>query len=249
MRRVVSAGIGLLALLAAPASAADMAVKAGPVFAPKFSWTGCYGGAFAGGAATQRDTVVTDLDGYNAVGSFGYQLDHSFIVGGLLGCNYQTGIWVFGIEGEAAYMSQRGTALDPASPGDTFASATIGDYYAVVAGRFGWAFDRLLFYVKGGAAFTEARVSISDSVINGNGIISATGGSSFVTWAAGGGLEHAFTGNWTGWTIRGEYLFIDTRRDIVSCGAVVGAATFCWSHELPGTHTAKVGLQCYFGKR
>ena len=40
--------IGILAFAASPAFAADMPLKAAPVYAPAFSWTGYYIGASAG---------------------------------------------------------------------------------------------------------------------------------------------------------------------------------------------------------
>jgi outer membrane immunogenic protein len=83
-----------------------------------------------------------------------------------LGCNYQQvgSPFVFGIEGEAGYMKLEGSAFDPlinstlpvttvrATP-DVLGSAKIGDWYGMITGRVGYAWDGTLIYIKGGAAF------------------------------------------------------------------------------------------------
>ena len=65
-------------------------------------------------------------------------------------------------------------------------------------------------------------------------------------WTAGGGLEFALGQNWS---IKGEYMYIDTRDTFAVCGAGAGTAagsTFCWNHNTPGIHTAKVGVNYRF---
>ena len=49
MKKLALAAAAIFALFAGPASAADMAVKARPVVAPVFSWTGFYAGLNAVG--------------------------------------------------------------------------------------------------------------------------------------------------------------------------------------------------------
>ena len=60
MRRVLGL-VGATLLLAGPALAADLAVKAPralPPGGPVFSWTGCYVGGFVGGASgNQRERI------------------------------------------------------------------------------------------------------------------------------------------------------------------------------------------------
>lgn len=254
MKRSLIIGAGLLALMAVPAAAADIGVRAprvAPVVAPAFSWTGCYLGGYVGGAFAARDVTVRDLNGYNyglvAGPAFGYDLDSSVIGGGTIGCNLQTGQFVFGVEGEGGYMSLRGSRADPNSPFlplDTISSTRIGDWYAMATGRVGVAFDRTLLYFKGGAAFVDHEVRVVDAVaLNGNAI-TAVGGETRFGWTVGGGIEYAFANNWT---IKGEYMFIGLKHTENACGvAAVGGGTFCWSHDLPGIHTAKIGINYLF---
>jgi len=54
-RSSIAVAAPLLLLLATPVSAADLSVKAVPTHTPAFSWTGCYLGLNAGGAASGTD--------------------------------------------------------------------------------------------------------------------------------------------------------------------------------------------------
>jgi outer membrane immunogenic protein len=68
---------------------------------------------------------------------------------------------VLGLEGEFGYLKLRGEAFDPntlrgtQTIPDVLGSATVGNWYGMVTGRLGYAFDRVLLYVKGGAAFVR----------------------------------------------------------------------------------------------
>jgi outer membrane immunogenic protein len=160
-----------LALPAGAADLGRMPTKA-PVMAPPpppFTWTGCYIGGFVGGAFTQDDVIVTDLGnaifpsfsggitapGVAGVHAFAVPLDDSSVIaGGTLGCNWQFAgsPFVIGIEGEGGYLKLDGAAFDPfLGPGVTIAApfvpdvlgaARVGDWYAMVTGRLGYAFDR-----------------------------------------------------------------------------------------------------------
>ena len=254
MRRYFIVALGLVAMSSAPATAADLSVpRALPVMAappPPFSWTGCYLGGYVGGGWGSRDVTATDLNGYNGSDVWGYKLSPSFIGGGTLGCNYQTGQFVFGLEGEGGYLSLRGSALDPLSPFvplDTTSSTRIGDWYAMATGRIGTTWDSALFYVKGGAAFVNTQVSVIDPVLQpvlGNTISATSTAQVRTTWTIGGGIEYAFAPNWS---VKGEYMFIGLSQSETVCGvAALNAGRYCWSHEERGIHTAKIGLNYLF---
>src|SRR5262249_9633544 len=150
-------------------------------------------------------------------------LDPSVIGGGTLGCNWQPvgSAFVLGVEGEGGYMKLKGSAFDPLiSPTltvaafrgtpDVLGSAHAGDWYAMATGRLGYAFDHVLVYVKGGAAFVPISTSVHDNCLNtaagcGNWIISTSASDTITTGTIGGGLEWAFRPNWS---IKAEYMFI-----------------------------------------
>lgn len=265
-------GGALILGLATSASAADMAVKARPVAAPvAYNWSGCYLGGYVGGATQSRDVHATDPIStggtfpagtfYNAPnataangGLFNYGVGSSVIGGGTLGCNWQgASPWVVGIEGEGGYMSLRGSAVDPYSVvalgSDTVASTKIGDWYAAVTGRIGYAWDRVLVYGKGGVGFANISSSIIDSCNTGacgGGLLNTNGSSNQAFWVAGGGIEYAFNPNWS---VKGEYLFLGIDKTYAVCGpgaATAAGSTFCSNHNIEGIHTFKLGVNYHF---
>ena len=151
--------------------------------------------------------------------SWSADLDSTFIGGGTLGCNWQPvgSPFVLGLEGEGGYMHLSGQAFDPRTivstqtTPDVLGSAKVGDWYGMITGRLGYAWDRTLLYVKGGAAFVPTQASVVDQCQNtaagcGNWLIATSGSDTATTWTVGGGVEWAFWGNWTA---KFEYLYID----------------------------------------
>ena len=66
--------------------------------APQFSWTGCYVGGNAGyGMASRNWNAVATTPTTAAVSQ--HTSGGGFVGGGQLGCDYQAGNWVVGIEG------------------------------------------------------------------------------------------------------------------------------------------------------
>src|ERR1043166_8852467 len=93
--------------------AADIAVKA-PRPAPiVYTLTGCYVGVNAGGAWGRSDrsarlSTIGNLNGQAVQDAQNYRFEPSgFTGGGQLGCNYQTGNFVFGVEGDVDYLGLR----------------------------------------------------------------------------------------------------------------------------------------------
>ncbi|RAI43307.1 outer membrane protein [Rhodoplanes roseus] len=224
------------------ATAADMRmpVKAPPVVAPVFSWTGCYVGGFVGGAWNADDTVVADRNGLTSFGphSWGYKTDSSFIGGGTVGCNWQPvgSPFVLGLEGEVGYMSIEGSGYDPLSGSFLYSSTKVGDWYGIIAGRLGYSFDRAMIYVKGGVAFVDVENTISHP------LFVASTSETKATWTVGGGIEWAFDMNWS---IKAEYMYIGLD-NTQSVYAPIGSG-YNWDHDNSGIHTAKIGLNYRFG--
>jgi outer membrane immunogenic protein len=199
--------------------------------------------------------------------SWSSDLDASFIGGGTLGCNWQFAgsAFVVGFEGEGGYMRLRGDAFDPntlvstQTTLDVLGNAKVGDWYAMVTGRLGYAvWDRTLIYVKGGAAFVPTRASVVDTCQNttigcGNWLVSTSGSNTVTTWTVGGGIEWAFA---TNWSVKAEYMFIALNSDngFQSCGTVttpsgapLAGGPFCFNNKFGDIHTAKIGLNYRFG--
>jgi outer membrane immunogenic protein len=129
---------------------------------------------------------------------------------------------------------------------DTLGSSRIGDWDGVIAGRVGFAADRFLIYAKGGAAFLRARASVIDTCTLapcGPATVAAFGSSSNSSWAAGGGIEYAWTNNVS---IKAEYLFLGVRRDFLVSGPNSVGTISNWNEHLRGVSTAKLGLNYKF---
>ena len=107
MKKLLLATVALMALgVVAPASAADMPVKAAPPppVAPIYNWTGFYIGAHVGGAWTDTDWFYACSARNLLIPPCGLaQGGHSassWLAGGQVGFNYQVGRFVWGIEAD-----------------------------------------------------------------------------------------------------------------------------------------------------
>ena len=224
------------------ASAADMAVKAAPLAPAPFSWTGFYVGANVGGAWTPDNggsdfgplfppfivlapqaAIPTLIPGQLDVLTGGGR-QSGVIGGGQVGANWQVNQFVLGVEADAVgsgLNGGRGTATRSFGPPILLATVnqtvTVDfgrmDWMASIRGRAGFAVDRALFYVTGGAAVTEIGGSTT-TVVNGPGIAIPAGTFAATTagpgtrwgWTVGGGIEWAFNQNWS---VAGEYRHTD----------------------------------------
>lgn len=197
MRRVLFTALSFIAITATTALAADlprgMPPTKAPAFVPGFSWTGFYAG-INGGYGFGRsswDGVSTDTD------------VNGGLVGLTVGYNWQTGPWVFGLEGDIDWTHLRGSFTNAACPAGC---ETRNNWLGTARGRIGYAFDRVMPYVTGGAAFgdVEARPNLFGGVSDTN-----------VGWTAGGGIEAAVFSNLTA---KLEYLYVD----LGSLGCTIG---------------------------
>ena len=241
----------------AAATAADLPTKAPS--APAFSWTGCYVGVNGGGGASGSNFTssvgpgnhlgVADAVTVGATGT-GSGNDSNFLAGGQVGCNWQSGTMVYGIEADADYFSSNPTFNDGTgtlSTGDTFAvgQSLTTDYLATVRPRVGVAADRSLFYVTGGVAFTRVSYvqTYADTLNAGAG--TATGGQSMIGWTVGTGWEYAWTDHFT---TKVEYLFAEFPTT-VGAGRIVD--TVAGANPLSGSadlviQTVRLGLNYKF---
>jgi outer membrane immunogenic protein len=189
-----------LSLLSAWAFAADLGVplKAPPEPAP-FAWTGCYGGANAGGGWGQKD--LTDSAGF--LGGLGGPSSASlningYMLGGQLGCDYQLASgWVLGVEGYAAGGKIGGSAVAPVT-GDNATFSDTTNLLSSGTGRIGYAYGRWLPYVKGGVAWASDNYTVADVL----GAYNATASEDRFGWTVGAGIEWALS---TDWSIKLEY--------------------------------------------
>ena len=242
LRRLLFCSAASVALCAAaPALGADlrrMPVKAPVMAAPAyFSWNGFYIGGNVGYGFGENDVETEGQVAANVANVVGgarparVRLEPNGFTGGLqLGYNFQVaGGWVFGFETDINYTDFRDevtvitTGLAPGlapNLNNTFRQEL--EFLGTVRGRVGYAFDRTLFYVTGGLAYGGVNNSVDFTGANG-APLQFTGSQRDIRvgYAVGGGIEHAFTPNWS---VKLEYLYYDLgREDAVNVAVIPGS--------------------------
>lgn len=169
-----------------------------------FTWQGFY--ADFNGGYGWADSRLSGATGTSTVHPAGALLGSGF------GYNLQSGNMVYGVEGDADYSWMRDTnaAIAPC------ASCVARNHdLATVRGRVGYAWDRWLPYITGGAAIGDIQIS------------TPAGGSQAtnkVGWTVGGGMEYAFSDS--KWSTKLEYLYVNLGSatcDTAHCGASTNA--------------------------
>jgi len=176
--RLLPLGAAVLATVVATAtaSAADLG---GAPYPPPYAervdsrpaiWTGAYLGINGGGSwGTAREVGGDRVD----------------VSGGLLGVhggyNYQTGMLVLGLEGDADWANGNGSTT---LAGGTLLQSDL-NFLGSVRGRVGLALNRVLFYGTAGVAFNSLDLQVNQVSVS----QSNTG------WVAGGGVEFKLNPN------------------------------------------------------
>jgi outer membrane immunogenic protein len=253
------AAAGASALLVVSASgaarAADLPMKAAPVPAPVYSWTGFYVGLNAGYGLAEdpfsqtitEPGVVTESSSINS-----RVTPNGAIAGGQVGYNYQSDHVVYGVEGDFQWSGQRDTAgcgLECITGGGI--AATLGSaaqnikWFGTARGRLGWADNGWLLYVTGGGAWAgvDATTAISET---GAGLpaFAQSGTTSFTRagWVVGGGAEVRISGPWSA---KFEYLYMDLGgiSDTLTVTALgVGATAALTTNSEIHDHIIRVGV-------
>jgi outer membrane immunogenic protein len=203
------ASASILALSSVAVSAADLPMKAPPYIAPipVFSWTGCYVGAHVGGGSMHDSFSALDasFDGESSKTGTGT----GAVAGGQIGCNYQDGNAVFGIEGEGYWSSLKNNSgfVSSFEGLDVFTGQTKNKSDFDIAARFGIAFDRTMVYGKAGWVWGQFDFFGTDQCCSvGSTVFSSAGSATLNGLLLGVGVEHALTRNWT---VKLEYNFLD----------------------------------------
>ena len=237
MRRFQCALLAAVALIGftSIASAADMAVKARPMApAPAaLTWTGCYIGAHIGGARGHDNWTTI-------AGPFAEHDISGFIGGGQIGCNYQTGALVLGVEGELSGASVTGSSTEFNFGGaQNWRSETKLDFLASATARAGYAWNSLLLYGKGGVAWTTDHFNEINVVFPAVNTFAPT--DHRTGWTAGVGLEYMFARNWS---VKAEYAYYDFgKKENIFRDAAGGTFDNFIQQTL---HTVKVGVNLHF---
>jgi outer membrane immunogenic protein len=204
MKKFLLAAVGLVALgMAAPASAADLPAKVytkapAVVPIPIYDWSGFYIGGNAGYGWSNRCIDVTAINGVGFVDAEGCRSSGGGVVGGQIGYRWQVTNWVFGLEAQGDWANLRNSnrSLFFTSPvtglADTWTTKT--NSLGLFTGQVGYAWNNVLWYVKGGAAVANQNWTLFDSTTS-VGIVTANR----TRWGGtvGTGIEYGFAPNWS----------------------------------------------------
>src|ERR1700753_3081774 len=228
MKKILVAAVGLLALGAAPAFAADLPVKAKPVpVMPVWNWSGFYIGMNGGGAQTHDCMNINSVLGVAVNVNEGCHDASGGVIGGQVGYRWQWApSWVFGVEAQGDWAGLKGQSTSLATaPFALFSNQTKVDALGLFTGQIGysfngWATNSMLVYVKGGAAVVDDRY---------NGIFPAVRGVGFDTtheprWGGtvGAGIEFGLAPNWSV-AIEYDHLFMGSNNNTFNLVAPFGS--------------------------
>jgi opacity protein-like surface antigen len=228
-----------------PARAADMApipVAPIPIVLP-FDWEGFYVGAHTGTATEDVSFTQTNVSWYGltipASGTTSVNTGESGtlratnVIGGLqAGYNWVLpGPYLFGLEADISGTDISSTVLTnpPGNPAavaqwndkvNTFGTARArlgyiaGPWLFYATGGFGWEYDKLTrtqltapFTLTPGILFVDTRAMPAGAAVTASHLRAG--------WTAGAGVEWAFARTWT---VKLEYLHIDTQSELLSSG-------------------------------
>lgn len=223
MKKLLLGIAGVIALVA-PASAADLAArpyaKAPAMIAAVYDWSGFYIGANGGWGSSRKcwdnvtgaGVLIANEGCHNATGG---------VAGGQIGYRWQTGAFVFGVDGQGDWANLKGRNVSLSTPAATNDSRI--NAFGLLTGQIGYAFDNVLLYVKGGGAITDDSFR---SVATGTNVL-ATNIVSDTRWGGvvGAGLEFGFTPNWSA-AIEYDHLFMGNRTyTFINNGVIAAAGT------------------------
>jgi outer membrane immunogenic protein len=212
MRVSIIAGVTLIACAGTGVAADFPAVpyKAAPIpYQRAYDWTGFYIGVNAGGgwANATSDFSIGALAPFASV-------DNSLfgaIGGAQAGMNWQSGAFVFGLEADFQASGLKGGLDAPCPP--VVCAGLIASFdqkmpwFGTARVRAGYAQDAWLIYATGGYAYARFE---TDAFASAGGVaVSLSQSETLGGWTAGGGIEVAFSRNWTA---RVEYLYLDFGR-------------------------------------
>lgn len=203
----LAAAAGLALAMASPSLAADLprpAYKAPVYVAPLFSWTGFYVGISGGYGFGKSD--------WSSTATTGDTKPKGALAGATLGYNLQTGAWVWGVEADISASWMKDSAETGTGVCSGGGCETKNSWFGTARGRIGYAWDRWLPYITGGAAFGDIKMTRNTGLSESE---------TRVGWTAGLGVEYAFLG---AWSAKLEYLYADLGK--AECSATTcGIAT------------------------
>ena len=185
-----------------------MPVNAKPI--ALYNWTGCFLGGNVGSLWATKEWYARDTSLGAALGAYyGSHNVSTWAAGVQAGCDYQFGSFVIGVQGDYDWSIGEGSNNNLLNA--TYTDRSKIKSVAAVTGRLGYAWDRTLFYVRGGVAWERDNYDL---------FLRSTGASAFTAgYTVGAGVEIAVLDNWTAFA---EYSYYDVGTRANTFGTVGG---------------------------
>lgn len=283
MRNLLIAVAAAAVFTTGSALAADIAArpytKAPPIVAAP-TWAGWYvgvnlGGAWGDGSPGFANPFTAPGNNFAVcgapagavlpapVGGLSTDCGHgsSFIGGGQIGYNWQTGTWVFGLEADGAWQNvvnrsytrfgANGSSAMGGVVNDTAYLRSKIDSLGTVRGRIGYAPSNWLLYITGGLAVGGVDNSVAEILNPGNACTStaacraSSDNSVRVGWTIGAGAEWLIVPNWS---VGVEYLYVDLGRTSITQAPAGGFFSNTSVSTFDNTeHMVRAKLNYHFG--
>jgi outer membrane immunogenic protein len=200
MRGLACIGAAFLtaAASAGAAHAADLSArpyaKAPVLAAPVYNWAGLYIGLNGGGASSHECLTIFSAAGAAVFpNSEGCHDATGALLGGQIGYRWQVANWVFGLEAQGDWADLKGsngslTAIVP------YTNQTKIDAIGLFTGQVGYAWNNVLWYVRGGAAVTDNQYS---SFFTATNVVFNAASETRWGGAVGTGIEFEFAPSWS----------------------------------------------------
>jgi outer membrane immunogenic protein len=240
MKKLLLIAGAMAAVLATPAVAAEMPLKAPPApVISAWSWSGFYLGIDGGygwnrntGAGTGAGILPNGFEAGNPAAVDNVLQPRGGLFGGEAGYNWQSGIVVYGIEADIQWSGINGTGsvVDPCCniptfPGGRpfppnngiFAGSANLDWFGTARFRIGLLpTERLLAYVTAGVIYGRETASASLFFPNLGVNFSSNASKTAVGPTVGAGIEYAFTNNLSA-KVEGLYYDLGTLNNRIIC--------------------------------
>ncbi len=202
--------------------AADLPAKVSPAAPPVtlHDWTGFYIGLNAGGVSERKCWTNSFAGGAPTIPPFSEGCNDATgpLLGGQVGYRWQWTNWVFGVEASGDWANLTGANASFLLTAPQVTNQSKVNALGLFTGQVGYAWNNVLWFVKGGTAVTTSKY---------NGIDTASGTvldqASDTRWGAavGTGIEVAFG---TNWSVSAEYehLFMGTSNNLKFLGVPAG---------------------------
>jgi outer membrane immunogenic protein len=195
---------------------------------PVYNWTGFYAGGNVGYSWGNADTSFTapgltgsfGLGTGGLPGSFPVSLHPDGFVGGVqAGYNWQVNTnLVWGVEFDFQGSDEKVHTSFSNAYGCNFEGCSLSqtrdakiNWFGTARGRIGWLLTpTTMLYGTGGLAYGKVSVSgtVTDDIKNTGASFAFSNSQVKAGFAIGAGIEGAVA-NWSGWTVKAEYLYID----------------------------------------